>query len=65
MEVKGIGRVIFDGVLKGRNRYYRTSDIFDATSKWWNYSIVITPKGSKKTITTILDPSEIPSQWGR
>lgn len=59
------GKVYSDGVLKGRNRYYRTGDIFEATSKWWNYAIVITPKGSGKTILTGLDPSEIPSQWGR
>jgi hypothetical protein len=59
------GKVYSDGVLKGRNRFYRTGDIFDATSKWWNYAIVITPKGSGKSIITGLDPSEIPSQWGR
>ena len=59
------GKVYSDGVLKGRNRYYRPSDIFDATSKWWNFAIVITPKGSEKSIMTVLDPSKIPSQWGR
>jgi hypothetical protein len=59
------GKVYSDNVLKGRNRYYRTNDIFNATSQWWNYAIVITPKNSKKTIMNILDPSKIPSQWGQ
>jgi hypothetical protein len=59
------GKVYTDNVLKGRNRYYKTNDIFNATSKWWNFAIVITPKNSKKTVMNMLDPSEIPSQWGR
>jgi hypothetical protein len=60
------GRVYSDGVLKGRNRYYRTNDIFDATSHWWNYAIVIPQKGSKKSIKMdVLNSSEVPSQWGR
>lgn len=54
-----------DGTLKGQNRYYRLNDIFEATSKWWNYSIVITKTGTAKSETRGLDPASIPNMWGR
>jgi hypothetical protein len=54
-----------DGTIKGKNRYYRSRDIFNATSIWWNYTIVIAPKGTTKSIPKGLDPASVPSQWGR
>jgi hypothetical protein len=60
-----LGMCYADNVLKGRNRYYRSADIFTATSKWWNYTIVITPTGTKKAISAGLDPATIPVQIGR
>jgi len=60
-----LGKVYSDGVLKGRNRHYRSSDIFDATSKWWNYAIAVAATGIKKASFTGLDPAIIPHMWGR
>jgi hypothetical protein len=60
-----LGKIYPDGMLKGRNRYYRSSDIFDATSKWWNYAIIIAATGTKKAAFTGLDPATIPHMWGR
>ena len=38
-----------DGTLKGKNRYYRSDDIFTATSLWWNLCIyVVTKAGTGK-----------------
>lgn len=54
-----------DGTLKGKNRYYRLSDIFPATFTWWNYSIIITKKGTSKSEIRGLDPASIPNKWGR
>lgn len=54
-----------DGALKGKDRYYRSEDIFSATSKWWNYAIVISEAGDRKTGERGLDPSTVPAQWGR
>ncbi len=54
-----------DGTLKGKDRYYRSEDIFSATSKWWNYAIVISQAGDRKAGTAGLDPATVPSQWGR
>jgi hypothetical protein len=59
------GVIYSDGVLKGRNRYYRSDDIFQATSVWWNYAIVITPKGLGKAAVAGLDPATIPHNRGR
>jgi hypothetical protein len=52
------------GELKGIDRYYRTQDIYYASSTWWNYGIVIYEKGTKSVSTTI-DISAIPDMWGR
>jgi hypothetical protein len=54
-----------DGTLKGKDRYYRSEDIFSATSKWWNYAIVISQAGDRKGVQGGLDPSTVPVQWGR
>ncbi len=54
-----------DGSLKGKNRYYRSEDIYNATSIWWNNAIVVSPKGHKSYIKGSLDVSEIEHKWGR
>jgi hypothetical protein len=59
------GLKYLDGSLKGKDRYYRSEDIYSATSIWWNYAIVITPYGGKSTFVPGLDPVTVPSQWGR
>jgi hypothetical protein len=58
------GQVYTTGELKGMDRYYRTSDIYDATSIWWNYAIVIYEKGTK-SVSYIQDISSFPVAWGR
>lgn len=59
------GLIYTDGTLKGKDRYYRSEDIFSATSKWWNYAIVISQAGDRKAGQGGLDPASVPSQWGR
>ena len=54
-----------DGALKGKDRYYRSEDIFSATSIWWNYAFVISQAGDRKGVEGGLDPSTVPVQWGR
>lgn len=54
-----------DGTLKGKNRYYRLSDIFAATFTWWNYSVIVTKKGAAKSEVRGLDRESIPNMWGR
>ena len=58
------GQIYTTGELKGLDRYYRTSDVFNATSTWWNYAIVIYEKGTK-SVSTIQDISSFPVAWGR
>jgi hypothetical protein len=53
-----------DLTLKGKDRYYRNTDIYSATSIWWNYAIEISTSGSlpKGAIT---DPATVPQAYGR
>ena len=57
-----------DGTLKGKDRFYNHTDIFTACYNWWNYAIIIAPKGSvidPGTLRTAIAPSQIPVAWGR
>ena len=54
-----------DGSLKGKDRFYRANDLFDAISIWWNYSIIITPSGTKSIPENALDPALVPQAYGR
>lgn len=54
-----------DGTQKGLNRFYRSEDLFDATSIWWNYAIIVRPYGTKAAADRELDPATIPVMWGR
>lgn len=53
-----------DGTFKGRNRYYRSSDLFTATQNWWKYMIVVQPKGKKSVLDGALNPSDVPEAYG-
>lgn len=55
-----------DNSLKGKNRYYRSNDIFSATSNWWNYAICVSEYGkmSKSKNSSIKNASSIPVKWG-
>lgn len=53
-----------DGTFKGRNRYYRSSDLFTATQNWWKYMIVVQPKGKKFVMDGALDPMKVPVAFG-
>jgi hypothetical protein len=59
------GLIYGDGSLKGKDRYYRSEDIYSATSVWWNYAIVVTPWGEKSYSIQGPEPATIPAQWGR
>lgn len=54
-----------DGTLKGKDRYYRSDDIFSATFNWWNYAIVVAGTVPGKSVLKGLDPETVPIQWGR
>ena len=53
-----------DGSLKGRDRYYRSEDIMQATGIWWPYMIIIHNADAPNTKAS-LDSSTIVHQWGR
>jgi hypothetical protein len=52
-----------DGTIRGKDRFYRFSDVAAATSGWWNYAIVVGKKGhplSAGTSRRALNPASIP-----
>ena len=53
-----------DGTYKGKNRYYRSSDLFTATQNWWAKMIVVHPKGKKSSLKGALDPNSVPVARG-
>ncbi|WP_316827572.1 C39 family peptidase [Pedobacter miscanthi] len=55
--------------LKGENRYYRSDDLETATNVWWDYAIIVAPKGKSVVKLSELSPkaqllSIAPSQHG-
>lgn len=52
-----------DNSIKGKNRYYRSEDLNNATNNWWDYAIVVTKSSGK--INNALDEKSIPVQKGR
>ena len=61
------GKQNADGTLMGRGRYYRFTDIFNATRVWWNFAMAINPKGQPidpGTLRTAVDPATIPNAYG-
>ncbi|MBN1415870.1 MAG: hypothetical protein JW973_12275 [Bacteroidales bacterium] len=61
-----MGKRYYDGSLKGKNRYYRSEDIYSATRKWWNYVFLISEKNNKKShFLTPPDLTEIEHSRGR
>jgi hypothetical protein len=56
-----------DASLKGRNRFYRYSDVFGASHPWWNYAIVVGKKGQTLDVNTLqhaVDPARIRHAYG-
>lgn len=51
--------LITTGQIKGRDRYYVSSDIQRATAVWWPYAIVLAPKGSNVASLNKLTVSSI------
>lgn len=58
------GKKYYDGSPKGKNRYYRSEDIYSASRIWWNYAIFVSEKNIKSTLHTP-DLSGISHKWGR
>ena len=58
-------RTYKDGTPKGKDRYYHSQEIQEATSAWWNYAIIISEKGIKKLPAEVIGFSELPSAYGR
>ena len=55
--------------LKGQNRYYTSTDISTATTIWWDYAIVVAPKGKQVVsaaagLQEFVDPADVPDQKG-
>lgn len=61
----GYNNAYIDGTRKGKDRYYRSEDIFDATSMWWNYAIIIAEKDGKFKHGEFVDCSKINHMLGR
>ncbi len=57
-----------DKQLKGQNRYYSSNDLEKATGVWWDYAIVVAPKGkvvNNLNVKTYGLSSPIPAQKGK
>ncbi|WP_406824740.1 C39 family peptidase [Pedobacter sp. KACC 23697] len=55
--------------LKGEDRYYRSDDLETATNIWWDYAIIVAPKGKTVEKLNQLSPkaqllSIVPAQHG-
>ncbi len=58
----GYSKSYTDGSPKGKNRYYRGSEIDASTTKWWNYAIIVTRDAVKSE--GAIDPATIPHRYG-
>ncbi len=63
------GQLYDDSTEKGANRHYRSADISQAISNWWNYIIVVYPKGQSSFKSSRfpgeVDATLIEHNWGR
>ncbi len=53
--------------LKGKNRYYLADQLKAATENWWNYAIVVAPKGNQVKLyesSLLQNGSNTPKQGG-
>jgi hypothetical protein len=57
------GMTYDDGSAKGKNRYYKASDIMEATENWWAYAIVVSHSEFKSAEG--VDPSSIRHTKGK
>lgn len=63
------GMTYDNGQLKGVDRYYNSDDLENATNVWWDYAIIVAPKGKTVTKSAVLNPnarllSVVPAQKG-
>ncbi len=58
----GFGKTYSDGSPKGKNRYYRGSDIDRSTGIWWDYAIIVSRSQLKSS--NAVDPALVPRQHG-
>lgn len=54
-----------DGSYKGKDRFYRSADLYEATSVWWNYAIVVPANQLKAIPLNGLNAADVPVQRGR
>jgi hypothetical protein len=57
------GACYTDQTLKGKDRYYRSVDLDNATNTWWDYAIVIS-KNTGKSVKAV-DVNKIKHNNGR
>jgi hypothetical protein len=53
-----------DGTYKGKDRYYRSSDLFTATQIWWKYLISVKSNDKKSSVEGALEPDSVPEARG-
>ena len=52
-----------DNSPKGKDRYYSFTDVYNASVNWWNYAIIVVPKGTvidHSTLRSALPEASIP-----
>ena len=54
-----------DGSLKGKDRFYRYEDVFDASNNWWPYAFAIAKNGSTLHNRPLVPNKNIPVKYGR
>ena len=67
----GYHEVYADGTPKSRNRHLLAGELTNAITNWWNYLIVIPPRGGEGAGAAAniwlqpVDPKTIVHMWGR
>ncbi len=59
------GKTYKDGSLKGKDRYYHSREVYEATSAWWNYAIIVSGTGRKDLPAGAIEFSSLPVAFGR
>ncbi len=63
------GRIYDDGSIKGKDRYYKASNLDLATNNWWDYAIVVSSSNSSggriAADPNAIDPNTIEHKPGR
>ena len=61
----GNSKTYSDNTPKGKNRYYRSEDIYKATSNWWNNAIIVSEKNKGFKNGKFIESNKIKHMWGR